>query len=111
MIGNVNFIDAAPMGKVTLSQVAVKLHPEDDVAIAKVNIPVGTTLQLDSGMEISAQRLIPSGHKIALREIAAGEALRRYGQVIGFATETIAAGEQVHTHNLAVQDFARDYAH
>jgi altronate hydrolase len=110
MIGNVNFIDAAPMGKVTLSQVAVKLHPEDDVAIAKVNIPVGTTLQLDSGMEISAQRLIPSGHKIALREIAAGEALRRYGQVIGFATETIAAGEQVHTHNLAVQDFARDYA-
>jgi altronate hydrolase len=53
--------------------------------------------------------LIPSGHKIALRAIAAGEPLRRYGQIIGFATQPIAPGDQVHSHNLAIGDFARDY--
>ena len=36
--------------------------------------------------------------------------MRRYGQIIGFATEDIAAGEWVHTHNLSMGDFARDYA-
>lgn len=109
MVGNVNFIDAIPLGSVPLSQVAIKLHLDDDVAIAKVNIPLGTILQMESGGEVRIQRLIPSGHKIALREIVGGEALRRYGQVIGFATQPILPGEHVHTHNLAVQDFAREY--
>lgn len=44
---------------------------------------------------------IPFGHKAALRDIAAGEAVRKYGVVIGHATEDIAAGEHVHVHNLA----------
>ena len=39
-----------------------------------------------------------------------GEAVRRYGQIIGFATQPIAPGEWVHTHNMAMGDFARDYA-
>jgi altronate hydrolase len=44
------------------------------------------------------------------RDIAPGEAVRRYGQVIGFASQPIRAGQHVHTRNLAMGDFARDYA-
>ena len=58
--------------------------------------------------------LIPPGHKIATHAIAAGEPVRRYNQIIGFASKPIAAGEHVHTHNLDMGankgDFERDYA-
>ena len=50
------------------------------------------------------------GHKIATAPIGAGEAVRKYGQILGFATEAIAPGDHVHTHNMAMGDFARDYA-
>ena len=53
---------------------------------------------------------IPAGHKVAIRPIATGEPIRRYGQIIGFATAPIAPGEWVHTHNCAMGDFAHDYA-
>ncbi len=53
---------------------------------------------------------VPAGHKVALREIPRGEQVRKYGQVIGVATSDIAAGEHVHTHNLAFAEFERDYA-
>ncbi|MFI4927190.1 MAG: UxaA family hydrolase, partial [Burkholderiales bacterium] len=63
---------------------------------------------------IAVHGLIPPGHKIATHAIAAGEPVRRYNQIIGFASKPIAAGEHVHTHNLDVGpnggDFARDYA-
>jgi altronate hydrolase len=45
-----------------------------------------------------------------LSTIESGAAVRRYGQIIGFATQLIQVGDHVHTHNLGVQDFARDYA-
>jgi altronate hydrolase len=54
--------------------------------------------------------LIPPGHKVATRAIAVGEPVRRYNQIIGFASKPIAAGEHVHTHNLVMGDFERDYA-
>jgi altronate hydrolase len=54
--------------------------------------------------------LIPAGHKLAIRSVEAGAPVRRYGQIIGFATRDIQAGEHVHTHNLAMGDFDRDYA-
>ena len=53
---------------------------------------------------------VPAGHKVALRDIPPGGQVRKYGQVIGVATGPIAAGEHVHTHNLAFADFERDYA-
>src|SRR5207237_7063321 len=57
---------------------------------------------------------IPPGHKVATRDIAQGEPVRRYNQIIGFATRPIAAGEHVHTHNIGMGAeggaFARDYA-
>jgi altronate hydrolase len=53
---------------------------------------------------------VPAGHKVAVRAIRAGEAVKRYGQIIGFASRDIQPGEHVHTHNLAMGEFARDYA-
>src|SRR4051794_25469417 len=53
---------------------------------------------------------VPAGHKIATAPIAPGEPVRKYGQILGFATEAIRPGEHIHTHNLAMGDFDRDYA-
>lgn len=101
-------------GAVSLQSVAVHLHPRDDVAIAKVNLPEGAVLTCGSGEDtidrVTVRQPIPSGHKVALRRIAPGEAIRRYGHVIGFASQAILSGEHVHTHNLSVQDFDREYA-
>ena len=87
----------------------IRLHPNDDVLIARAQLVGGTTVE-----GVTARGLIPPGHKIATRAIAPGEPVRRYNQIIGFATRAIAAGEHVHTHNLGVGanggDFARDYA-
>ncbi len=93
-----------------LVHVAVHLHPHDDVAIAKVALQAGTTLSLASGEQVTVRDLIPSGHKVALRQTAAGDAVHRYGQVIGFASRTILPGEHVHTHNLSAHGFEREYA-
>jgi altronate hydrolase len=83
----------------------ILLHPADDVMICRVQMLGGATLQ-----GLTVKGLIPAGHKIARRAIAAGEAVRRYNQIIGFASRPIEAGEHVHSHNLAMGDFARDYA-
>ncbi|HLU08528.1 MAG TPA: UxaA family hydrolase, partial [Oceanobacillus sp.] len=107
---NINFVEMSPSGIVPLESVAIRLHPQDNVAIAKTNLQTGTTLALADGSQVAIQGFIPSGHKIALRQTATGEAVYRYGQIIGFATQPIQPGEQVHSHNLSVQDYARDYA-
>ena len=87
----------------------IRLHPNDDVLIARAQLVGGATVE-----NITVKGLIPPGHKVATRDIAAGEPVRRYNQIIGFASKAIAAGEHVHTHNLGVGDkggdFARDYA-
>ncbi|WP_135469986.1 UxaA family hydrolase [Crenalkalicoccus roseus] len=84
----------------------IRLHPEDGVVIARQALPPGTPV----APGVAAAARIPPGHKVAVRGHAPGEAVRRYGQIIGFATRPIAPGEWVHGHNLAMGDFARDYA-
>jgi len=59
----------------------------------------------NGSLRVTAARNIPPGHKVALAEIADGEPVRKYGQVIGFANGRIAPGDHVHTHNLAMKDF------
>src|SRR4029079_2421802 len=54
---------------------------------------------------------VPAGHKVAVREVKKGQPVRRYNQIIGFATRDIAAGEHVHVHNVAMGEFERDYAY
>ncbi|HEX3636521.1 MAG TPA: altronate dehydratase family protein, partial [Paraburkholderia sp.] len=84
----------------------VQLHPDDDVVIARHQLIAGMRIR----SSLVVRGLIPAGHKLAVRGIEAGAPVRRYGQIIGFATRVIEAGEHVHTHNLAMGDFDRDYA-
>jgi altronate hydrolase len=86
---------------------ALRLNPNDDVLIATRDIKAGTTVP---GENITAADSIPAGHKIAARAIANGAPVRRYNQIIGFATRDIACGQHIHLHNLAMRDFERDYA-
>jgi altronate hydrolase len=95
---------------VPLQKVALRLHPQDNIAIAKTDLPPGLILALESGSQVPLRQPIPSGHKVALQEIAPGQAVRRYGQVIGHASQAILPGEHVHVHNLGVQDFQREPA-
>jgi altronate hydrolase len=79
----------------------IRLHPSDNVVVAARPIPAGTTIAAE---RIAALDTIPFGHKIATRAIAKGEPVRKYGQVIGVATEEIAPGRHVHVHNIAFSD-------
>ena len=84
----------------------IRLHPDDGVVIARATLLPGAPVA--DGV-VAASR-IPAGHKVAVRPHAPGEAIRRYGQIIGFATAPIAAGEHVHVQNCGMGDFAKDYA-
>jgi altronate hydrolase len=91
----------------TQSSLTIRLHPADDVVIARAQLVGGTTL-IDENVTIAG--LVPPGHKVATRAIATGAPVRRYNQVIGFASRDIRPGEHVHLHNLAMGSFDRDYA-
>jgi altronate hydrolase len=54
---------------------------------------------------------VPRGHKVAVAAVPAGGVIRKYNQVIGFASTDIAAGDHVHTHNVEFRAFERDYAY
>lgn len=69
----------------------LQIHPDDNVAVALSPVAAG---------ELSAQEPIPQGHKLALRDIAAGEAIIKYGNPIGYAASDISEGHWVHTHNV-----------
>ena len=85
----------------------IRLHPEDSVVIARATLLPGAPV----GDNVRATQRIPAGHKVAVRAISRGEAIRRYGQVIGFASDGIAPGQHVHVHNCEMGDFAKDYAY
>ena len=91
----------------TRSSLTIRLHPADDVVIARQQLVGGTKL-LDEDVVVAG--LVPPGHKVATRAIAAGAPVRRYNQIIGFASRPIARGDHVHLHNLAMGAFDRDYA-
>src|SRR5664279_2671308 len=85
----------------------IRIHPNDDVVIARRQL-VGGTRVTSEGITVAG--LVPPGHKVATRAIAAGAPVRRYDQIIGSAKQAIAAGQHVHTNNLEFSSFARDYA-
>src|SRR3546814_2251059 len=70
-------------------------------------MPAGAAVAGESSL---CARAIPAGHKVATAPIGAGEAVRKYNQIIGFANADIPAGEHVHVHNCVMGDFERDYA-
>ena len=85
----------------------IRLHPADNVVIARATLLPGAPV--DDG--VSATQRIPPGHKVAAGHINEGEPVRKYNQIIGFATKSIAPGEHVHVHNLGMGDFDKDYAY
>jgi altronate hydrolase len=88
----------------------IRLHADDDVVIARQQLVGGASVE---GLPVRG--IIAPGHKLATRAIAPGAPVRRYNQIIGFASRAIAPGEHVHTHNLDMGadkgDFGRDYAY
>lgn len=91
----------------SVNNATIRLNPSDNVVIARQQLISGTFLADEN---VAVLGLIPAGHKIATCQINANEAVRRYGQIIGFASETIKAGQHVHTHNLKMGDFERQHA-
>ncbi|HMF74796.1 MAG TPA: altronate dehydratase family protein [Bryobacteraceae bacterium] len=87
----------------TAENAVILLHPDDSVAIARVRVEVNQELDVN-GKAVLAKAFVPAGHKIAVRDIAAGAPVYRYGNVIGYASQAIAAGEHVHVHNLGFQE-------
>ena len=76
------------------------ISERDNVATALQVLDPGQTLAV-AGATLAVLEAVPSGHKIAIRAIHAGEEVVKYGSPIGLATTEIAAGAHVHTHNLA----------
>ena len=89
-----------------MSSPTIRIHPRDNVVIARTQLLGGTAIGSEG---ITVAGLVPPGHKIATRPIAQGEAVRRYDQIIGHATQAIAPGQHVHTHNCAYAEFARTH--
>jgi altronate dehydratase len=97
----------SPRAPVPLASAAVVLDDRDSVAIVKDMLVPGTVL-VDGERQFRIAQAIPGGHKVALRSVPRGEAVLRYGQIIGFATSDIEPGAHVHTHNLSVGEGKTD---
>jgi altronate hydrolase len=92
----------------TAENAVIHLHSSDNVAIARVALAAGQLVRT-GGVETQARQPIPAGHKIALREIAAGERVIRYGCRIGKASTAIHPGDHVHAQNLAFEEASREF--
>ncbi|MBW2206498.1 MAG: altronate dehydratase [Deltaproteobacteria bacterium] len=85
----------------------IRLSTEDNVIVALRDLEPGDQIEAE---KISTRDKVPSGHKVATDGIKKGEYIYKYGQIIGIATMDIQPGEHVHTQNLDMSDFNRDYA-
>lgn len=81
---------------------ALRIHDADSVAVAIRPLKAGEKIEV-GGSRVSVTEDVAAGHKIALRRVDAGEQLLKYGFPIGVATQEIAAGSWVHSHNLRTQ--------
>ena len=83
------------------------LNTQDNVAVALIDLTPECVINPEG---IECKTYVPAGHKVAIRKIKAQDPVRKYGQIIGFASKDIQPGEHVHTHNLEMGDFIRDYS-
>jgi len=87
---------------------AIRLHSADNVVVARIDIPGGEAVE---GHNVVTREKIPAGYKVAIRDIAKGEAILKYNVTIGFARDDLAAGTMLHNHNMDFREFDRDYAY
>lgn len=85
----------------------IRLDSADNTVIARVDLASGTLLQAE---QLNTRQAIPQGHKIATRQIKKGQPILKYNTLIGFAAADIETGDWVHTHNVVMDDFKKDYA-
>jgi altronate dehydratase len=90
--------------------VVLRLRDGDDVGVLKKTVKAGSKL-VNGSLTLTVASTIPAGHKIALKSVADGEPVRKYGQIIGFAKGAIVPGEQVHSHNLVCKSFEREHSY
>ena len=76
------------------------MNSEDNCATSLVEIPKDDEMELNGGNVIKINQNIPFGHKFALKKISKGDLVKKYGEIIGIATENIEGGDWIHTHNL-----------
>ena len=86
----------------------LRLNENDNVAVARRELEADVALP---GMNVRTREIVPAGYKVAVRDIAEGEAILKYNTIIGFAARDLQVGEMLHNHNIAFQEFDRDYAH
>jgi altronate hydrolase len=92
----------------TAENSAFRLHPADNVAIARVPLSAGAELRIGD-LRVVTREPIPAGHKVAIQPIAAGETVHRYGQSIGRSRTAIEPGRHIHTHNLSFEELELNY--
>ncbi len=101
-------------GAVTALPLKVAGTPKSVAVAKRVLQPGDVIVQVPPGVggagRVEVSAVIPVAHKLALRGLAADEAIIKYGQTIGFATTSILPGQHVHSHNVYLKDSARDYA-
>jgi altronate hydrolase len=84
----------------------IHLHSDDNVQVARRRAPSGTPID---GCEATTRQPIEMGHKVACRAIEVGSPIRKYGQVIGFATHAIRPGDWVHVHNVGLGELQLEH--
>jgi altronate dehydratase len=82
---------------------ALKIEERDNVAVMLEPVRMGERCKVSKTIQLTVSRDIPFGHKVALTDISEGEPVIKYGEVIGYATRSIHAGDWVHTHNILSQ--------
>ena len=87
----------------------VRIHRDDNVVVAARGLQVGMEVDAD-GERVEVREVVAMGHKVAMRAVRRGEAVIKYGQTIGNATQDIAPGAWVHEHNLALIEEDKQYA-
>ena len=90
-----------------MSRAFVLLNPDDDVVVAARDLLAGEQLELPQATVVLVES-VGLGHKVSIRTIAQGQPVRKYGQVIGFATRDIDPGSHVHSHNVINGDAVGD---
>ena len=93
------------MSNDTVSPV-IRLDGADNVVVARVEIAKGTPIRTEG---VTTLHEVPLGHKIATRAIAKGDPILKYNTIIGFAGTDIEPGCWMHSHNVLMDDFQKDY--
>lgn len=92
----------------TMTGSIIRLHPNDNIVVARVDIGIGTKIPSEN---ITSRSQVQAGYKIAARKILKGEPILKYNVTIGFANADIEPGTMMHNHNTEFREFDRDYAH